>query len=81
MARGCRMVGSHPADEGAPVGYSDDLLILTHESEIRAADPTFELYDGRRGLSYWVLVVPTPRVAARLLAQHGGPLAEEHVRS
>ena len=70
------------ADEGALVGHSDDdLLILAHQSEIEAADPTFELYDGRCGLSYRVRVVPTPRVAARLLEQHGGPPTKQHGRS
>jgi hypothetical protein len=56
------------ADEDALVGYSDDdLLILAHKSEVEAADPTFELYDRKRGLSDWVRVIPTPRVAAQLL--------------
>ena len=38
-------------DEGALVGHYDDLLILAHESEIGTMDPTFELYDGARGLN------------------------------
>lgn len=64
--------------EEAFVGYADDgPLILAHKSEIGSADPTFELYDGKRGLTYWVRVVPTPRQAALLLWKHGEVPAEE----
>ncbi len=64
------------------MGHSDDdLLILAYESEIGAADPAFELYDGRRGLSCWVRVVATPRVAAQLFEQHGGPTTRKHDQS
>jgi hypothetical protein len=59
--------------EDALVGQSHDLLILAHESEMGSPDPVFELYDGRFGLSYQVRVVPTPRQAAVLLREHGGP--------
>lgn len=60
--------------ENALVGHADDdLMILAHESEIDSDDPTFELYDGKFGLGYWVRVVPTPRQAAVLLGEHGNP--------
>jgi hypothetical protein len=33
--------------------------------------PVFELIHRRRGTTYWVRVVPTPRLASVLLEEHG----------
>jgi hypothetical protein len=40
-------------------------------------DPVSEIVDGRRMLSYWVRVIITPRQAAVLLDERGGPPEEE----
>ena len=69
--------GGRGDDEGLLVGYAGDLSILADESQIGAEDPAFELYDGQRGLAYWVRVIPTPRVARVLLDAQGGPPGEE----
>jgi hypothetical protein len=37
----------------------------------------FELVDGERGTTYWVRVIPTPRVAAVLVKKHGGAPEEK----
>jgi len=63
--------------EGVLVGHAGDLSILADRSQIGAEDAAFELYDGRRGLAYWVRAIPTPRVARVLLERHGGPPEEE----
>jgi hypothetical protein len=41
------------------VGNADDLSIVAHEQYAKSDDPTFELVDGRRMLSYWVRVIIT----------------------
>ncbi len=53
------------------VGDAGNLSILAYRSLAETEDPIFELVDRRRGPSYWVRVVPTPRVAAVLLEEHG----------
>ncbi len=53
------------------VGNSGDLSILAYRSLAEAEDPVFELLDRERGTTYWVRVVPTPRLAAVLLEEHG----------
>jgi hypothetical protein len=53
------------------VGEADDVSILDYRSLAETEDPLFELLDHRRGTSYWVRVVPTPRLAAVLLEEHG----------
>jgi hypothetical protein len=40
-------------------------------------DPVYELCDGEREITYWVREIPTPRHAAMLLREHGGPPKEE----
>ncbi|MDP9475302.1 MAG: hypothetical protein M3R38_06350 [Actinomycetota bacterium] len=73
-AAGWRIGGGDEEEEGMVVGYADDLSILADESQIGAEDPAFELYDGQQhGVTYWVQVVLTPRVAQVLLDAHGGP--------
>ena len=48
-------------------------LIAYEGAAINAEDPAFELLDRERNLSHWVRVIPTPRIAAQLLEEHGGP--------
>ena len=59
------------------VGNAEDLSVVAHEQYAETDDPVFELVDGRRAVSYWVRVIPTPRQAAVLLEQPGGLPAEE----
>jgi hypothetical protein len=53
------------------VGEADDVSILAYRSLAETEDLLFELLDHRRGTTYWVRVVPTPRLAAVLLEEHG----------
>ena len=53
------------------VGNAGDLSILAYRSLAETEDPVFELVDHRRGTTYWVRVVPTPRLASVLLEEHG----------
>ena len=53
------------------VGNADALSILAYRALAETEDPVFELLDRRRGTTYWVRVVPTPRQAAVLLEEHG----------
>ncbi len=53
------------------VGKATDLSILAYRALAITEDPVFELVDHRWGSTYWVRVVPTPRVAAVLLEEHG----------
>ena len=59
------------------VGNAGDLSIVAHEQYAETDDPVFELVDGRRVAAYWVRVIPTPRQAAVLLEEQGGPPEEE----
>ncbi|MDP9457263.1 MAG: hypothetical protein M3Q60_16125 [Actinomycetota bacterium] len=60
------------------VGDSGDLSILAYaESAINAEDPVFELLDRVRNVTYWVRVIPTPRVARELLGERGEPPGEQ----
>jgi hypothetical protein len=53
------------------VGNAEELSILAYRSLAETEDPLFELVDRRRGTTCWVRVVPTPRLAAVLLKEHG----------
>ena len=53
------------------VGNAGNLSIVAYRSLAETEDPVFELFDCRRGTTYWVRVVPTPRLAAVLLEEHG----------
>jgi hypothetical protein len=53
------------------VGWAGELSILAYRSLDETEDPGFELLGRRRGTSYWVRVVPTPRLVAVLLKEHG----------
>ena len=59
------------------IGEDYELSILAPHWgwEVRAA--VFEFWDGESSLSYWVREIPTPRQAATLLTEHGGPPEEE----
>jgi hypothetical protein len=59
------------------VGNAEGLSIVAHEQYAQTRDPVFELLDGRQIVSYWVRVIPTPRQAAVLLEEQGGPPEEE----
>jgi hypothetical protein len=52
-------------------GNAGALSILAFRSLAETEDPVFELVDHRRGTTYWVRVVPTPRLSAVLLEEHG----------
>ncbi len=49
------------------------LSILAYGSMVGTEDPAFELVDREQVRTYWVRVVPTPRVARVLIDKHGGP--------
>ena len=53
------------------VGNAGPSSIIAYRSLAETEDPVFELVDRRRGTTYWVRVVPTPRLAAVLLEEHG----------
>ena len=53
------------------VGNAGDLSILAYRSLAATENPVFKLVDHRLGTTYWVRVIPTPRVAAVLLEAHG----------
>ncbi len=60
------------------VGNAGELSITAHAHyAVAADDPVFELVDRRRAMSYWVRVIPSPRVAAVLIEKHGGAPEEE----
>ncbi len=59
------------------VGNSGDISITAYEPLVETDDPAFELVDRGRVVSYWVRAIPTPRQAAVLLKEHGGPPEEE----
>ena len=52
-------------------GNAGEVWILAYRSLAETEDPVFELLDRRRGWTYRVRGVPTPRVAAVLLEEHG----------
>jgi hypothetical protein len=59
------------------VGEDSNVSILAHRRVWGAKEPVFELSDTERNLTYWVNVIPTPRQATELLAEHGRPIEEE----
>ncbi len=65
------------SSEHLTVGNGGKLSILADGSCMGTDDPSFELLDRRRLLTYWVRVIPTPRQAAVLLEEHGGLPEEE----
>jgi hypothetical protein len=62
--------------EHLAIGESGDLCILVRRSTWGTDEPTYELYDVDREVSYWVHEIPTPEQAAMLLEEHGQPLEE-----
>jgi hypothetical protein len=63
--------------EHLAIGESGELCILAHLSTWKTDAPTYELYDVRQHVSYWVHEVPTPEQAAKLLEEHGKPPEDE----
>ena len=59
------------------VGEDGVLSILAPQWTWGSDDPVYELCDGERNVTYWVQEIPTPRQAALLLEEHGGPPEEE----
>jgi len=59
--------------EHLAIGESGDLCILVHRSTWETDEPTYELYDAERHVSYWVHEIPTPEQATVLLEEHGEP--------
>jgi hypothetical protein len=59
------------------IGEDGDLSILAPRWVWGTNDPVFELCDRERNVSYWVREIPTPRQAALLLDEHGGPPEQE----
>ncbi len=62
--------------EHLTIGESGDLCLLVHRSTLETNEPTYELYDVDKHLSYWVHEIPTPEEAARQLKEHGEPPKE-----
>jgi hypothetical protein len=59
------------------IGESGDLCVLVHRSTWDTDEPTYELYNAERHVSYWVHEIPTPEQAAKLLEEHGELPEEE----
>jgi hypothetical protein len=59
------------------IGSDGDRSILAHREAWGTDHPTFELWDEREDVSYWVREIPTPRQAEELLQEHGAPPKEE----
>ena len=59
------------------VGEDGELSILVPQWAWGMDNPVYELCDGEREVTYWVGEIPTPRHAAMLLREHGGPPEEE----
>jgi hypothetical protein len=55
------------------IGNSGELCVLIHRGTLETDEPTYELYDVWRNVSYWVHGVPTTDQAAKLLEEHGEP--------
>jgi hypothetical protein len=68
-------------DDGFPeylvIGSDGDRSMLAHREAWGTDHPTFELWDEREDVSYWVREIPTPRQAEELLQEHGAPPKEE----
>jgi hypothetical protein len=45
--------------------------MLVHRSNYKTEEPTYELYDVGRHISYWVHEVPTSERVAMLLEEYG----------
>jgi hypothetical protein len=59
------------------IGNAGDLSITAHEQYAETNEPVFELVDRRRVISFWVRVIPSPRVAGVLIEKHGDSPEEE----
>jgi hypothetical protein len=63
--------------EHLSIGESGDLCVLVHRSTHKTDEPTYELYDVGRHVSYWVHEIPAPEQAATMLEEHGQTPEEE----
>ncbi len=59
--------------EHLAIGESGDLCVLVHRGTWETDEPAYELYDAGRHVSYWVLEIPTPDQAAKVLEEYGEP--------
>ena len=59
------------------IGNSGELCVLIHRSTLETDEPTYELYDAERNVSYWVHEILTPERATKLLEEHGKTPEEE----
>jgi hypothetical protein len=63
--------------EHLSIGNSGELCVLVHRSTWETDEPSYELYDVDKHVSFWVHEIPTPERAAALLEEHGEPPEEE----
>lgn len=63
--------------EQLAIGNHGDLCVIVPSRAWGSDDAAYELYDVRKNVSYWVREIPTPRKAAQMLQEHGGPPEEE----
>ncbi len=59
------------------IGYDDHASILVPHWVWGMDNPVFEPFNEQKDITYWVHEIPTPRRAAELLEEHGGPPEEE----
>jgi hypothetical protein len=59
------------------IGEDDNLSIVAPQWTWETDEPVFELCDQEKNVSYWVREIPTPRQAALILDEHGGPPEDE----
>jgi hypothetical protein len=59
------------------IGFSDDMSIIAYRQTWETEDPKFQLCNHENDLSYWVVEIPSPERAAKLLEEHGEPLGDE----
>ena len=69
---------SYHSSEQLLVGRCDDhLKILMSQDLVQSEDPTFQIIDEKRGWTYRVKVIISPRAARVLLWEHGEPGGQE----
>ncbi len=57
------------------IGRYENLWIVAYDALSTTDEPTFGLIDGQRTWGCWVRTIPSPRIAAVLLEEHGERLA------
>jgi hypothetical protein len=63
--------------EHLAIGESGEMCVLVRRSTWETDEPSYELFDAERHVSYWVHEIPTPEQAAKLLEEHGETPEEE----